>query len=437
MALLYNNSRNMRIILTLISLLFLVVLTNAQTQDLNYYLDQAKINSPLIIKAQNNKRIIQLDMQKVKSILSKPMINVEASVLFAPIISHDNNSNKFQWVSEGANSYTGYDLASSDGGQYQAFVSVTQPLFLGKTYQSYSEQAKIQTQLNDNNVKLSKHEIELLVSHQYILCLMAKQQSEISKSLLDNLSDQVSIMKNLVENAIYKQTDLMLLQIETDNFKIEHEKYKSKYAKNLSDLNLLCGISDTNFVLVKNVNFEISADTISNSQFLDKYKLDSLNIISKQTILEQKYRPKINLFANAGMNATYLPTINRLGFATGINFIWNIFDGNQKKIQNQKSLVELKTIEFEKQYFIKQHNTNKEKYLNQLKTIDKQIKIVENQLTDYEQLIKLYKIELSQGQISIMDVKNIIRDISAKKQEDLSLKMQKQMLINSYNYWNF
>jgi len=427
----------MKFILIHINLLFIVLFASAQTRDLNYYLEQAKTNSPLINKANNNNQLIQLDMQKVKSILNKPIINVEANVLFSPIISHDNNNNQFQWVSDGANSYTGYDLSYSDGGQYQAFVSIKQPLFLGKTYQSYNEQADIQTSLNENNIKLTQHELEQLVSQQYILCEMAKQQSKISKSLLDKLNEQVLIMQKLVKNAIYKQTDLMLLQIETENFRIEYEKHLSEYKLNLSDINLLCGISDTSIVDIKNINFEISPDTIVQSNFLNKYRLDSLNILAQQNLFNQKYRPQLSLFANAGLNAIYQPSIDRFGFATGINFTWNIFDGNQKKIQNQKSLIELKTIEFEKQNFVNQHNTNKEKYLNQINIIDKQINITENQLIEYQKLIKLYKFELLQAQISIMDYKNIIRDISAKKQENLRLQMQKQILINSYNYWNF
>ena len=101
----------MKIVLINIILLFLISYANAQTRDLNYYFEQAKSNSPLINKTQNSNKLIQLDMQIVKNILSKPTVNIEGNILFAPIISHDNNSNQFQWVSEGANSYTGYDLA--------------------------------------------------------------------------------------------------------------------------------------------------------------------------------------------------------------------------------------------------------------------------------------------------------------------------------------
>ena len=427
----------MKIVFVNIFILFFISLANAQTRDLNYYFEQAKNNSPLINKMQNSNKLIQLDMQIVKNILSKPTVNIEGNILFAPIISHDNNTNKFQWVSDGANSYTGYDLSYGDGGQYQAFISAKQPLFMGGVYKSYSKQADIQSQLNDNNIVLTEHKIEQLVSQQYLLCLLAEKQREISKSLLDNLNTQLQTMQKLVENAIYKKTDLMIMQIEAKNYLIEYENYTAQYRNNLLDLNFLCGISDTNMVSLEDVNFELTDEPINSSQFLQKYDLDSLNIIAKQQVFEQSYKPQLSLFANTGMNAIYTPSINRFGFATGINFSWNIFDGNQKKIHHDKSLIEMQTVEFEKQNFINQHNINKEKYLSQIIAIEKQISIVQSQLIDYKNLYDLYSLELSHGQVSIMDFKNLVSDMSAKKQEYLRLKMQKQILINSYNYWNF
>ena len=427
----------MKIIFVNIFILFFISLASAQTRDLDYYFEQAKSNSPLINKTQNSKKLIQLDMQIVKTILSKPTVNVEGNILFAPIISHDNNTSKFQWISEGANSYTGYDLASSDGGQYQADISIKQPLFMGGVYKSYSKQADIQSQLNDNNIVLTEHELEQLVSHQYLLCLLAKKQSDINKSLLDKLNLQLQTMQKLVENAIYKQTDLMLMQIETKNYLIEYENYSAQYQNNLLDLNLICGIKDTNTVSLEDVKFDLNQDNVSSSQFLIKYDLDSLNILAKQNLFEQKYKPQLSVFANAGMNSIYTPSLNRFGFATGLNFSWNIFDGNQKKIQQQKSLVEMETLKFEKRNFIIHNNINKEKYLSQIIAMEKQITIVQNQLLEYKNLYDLYSLKLSQAQVSIMDFKNLVRDISAKKQEALRLKMQKQSLINSYNYWNF
>ncbi len=426
----------MKILLLNISLI-LSFIVGAQTYNLNYYFEQAKKNSPLINKINNDNKLIQLNLLNVKNILFKPFISIDANILLAPIISHDHD-NQFQIISDGTSTnYTGYDLSYSDGGQYQAFVSIRQPLFIRGTYKAYSQKAKVANQLNKNNISLTQHELEHLVSHQYIICLKSKEQSEINKSLINELNNQLILMRKLVDNAIYKQSDLMLMQIETDNYRIKYQNYITKYRNNLSDLNLLCGINDTNLVEIKNVNFEISPDTVEDSQFIKKYVLDSIDIQSNLLLSDQKYKPQLNLFANAGLNAIYTPSFNRFGFAVGVNFSWNIFDGHQKNIQHNKSLIKMQTLEFDKQNFINQYYINRNKYLIQINSIDIQIKMVQNQLLEYEKLVNLNKLQFSQGQISIMDFKNLVRDVSAKKQEELLLKIQKQLLIDSYNYWNY
>ena len=421
----------------LILLLFLPGVLIAQQRDLNFYLEQAKINSPLINKNKNENKIAELDLKQIKSILSKPEVNVEANVLFAPIVSHDNNSNHFEWVSEGADNYTGYDLALTEGGQYQAIVSVKQPLLTGSKSRIYSNKADISRQINENSISLTIHELEQLVSYQYILCLKSRKQSEISFDLVNELKNQLLIMQKLVENAIYKQTDLMLLQIEYQNYEVEYWTFRAEYKNNLYDLNLICGINDKNLVDIQEINFQLKSDILSNSQFLTSYKLDSLNIITEQSIYEIKYKPQLSLYADAGLNAVYIPSFNRLGFSSGVSFSWNIFDGNQRDIQREKSTIDLQTIEFEKRNFITQNDIYKNKILNQINSLDQRLKIIEEQIDQYDQLYNAYRKELSQGEISVLDFKNVLKDIFAKRQESMLLKMDKQLLINSYNYWNY
>ena len=97
----------------------------------------------------------------------------------------------------------------------------------------------------------------------------------------------------------------------------------------------------------------------------------------------------------------------------------------------------MQTLEFEKQYFVRQHNINKNKYLIQIESVNSRLEIVTRQLEKYRELLELYAFQPSQAQVSVMDYKNLVRDISAKKQESLLLEMQNQALINSYNYWNY
>ena len=408
-----------------------------QTRDLNFYLNQAKSNSPLIHKSTNENEIVSLDLKQVKSILSKPEISIEGNMLFAPIVSHDNNSNHFKWVTEGATDYTGYDLASTDGGQYQAGISVTQPLFNGSVFRTYLNKAHISQEINENNIALTVHELEQLVGYQYILCLKAKIQEQNNLALLNQINEQTAIMQKLVENAIYKQTDLMLLQIEHGNYEAAYKTSQADYRNNLYDLNLICGINDTALVDIEEINFEINPSPLTRSKFLKAYKLDSLNLMADQYIYQQKYKPRLSWFANAGVNAVYIPDYNRLGFSTGLTFSWTLFDGHQREIEQQKTRVNLNTLEFEKQNFITQTDLQKQKIKNQIQSLEQRVAIVKEQINQYDRLISAYQKELLLGEISVMDLRLLLNDMSIKKQELLMLEMERLTLINSYNYWNY
>jgi outer membrane protein TolC len=421
------------------SLLWLLMFSGigAQQRDLSFYLDQAKINSPLINQNQNESKIVMLDLQQINSILSKPEINLISGVMFAPVISHDNNSNHFELVSDGATNYTGYDLALTDGGQYQAVVSVRQPLFTGSRYKTYADKASISSQINANNIALTIHELEQIVGYQYILCLKSKMQINNELSLLRELDEQVMRMQRLVENAIYKQTDLMLLQIEVQNYEAEYRMLQGEYVTNIYDLNLICGIRDTSLADIQETDFVLKPAIVLNSNFLTGYRLDSLNIIADQSINELKYKPQLDLFADAGLFAAYLPYPERIGFSTGVSFSWNIFDGHQRDIQREKSNISLQTLEFEKNNFFIQNDISKNKILNQIETIDQRLRLYEQQAEQYDRLYNAYSMELSLGEASVMDFKNLLKDIAAKKQETLLLKMERQLLINSYNYLTY
>jgi len=409
----------------------------AQKRDLDFYLDQAKTNSPLINQNQNQGEMINLDLEQIRRMLSKSEINIESNVLFAPIISHDHQSNHFEWASGGADDYNGYDLASTDGGQYQAFVSVQQPLFTHSMYRSYLNKSTVSRQINKNDLALTIHEIRYLVTHQYLICLKSKKLAENRKSLLDRLDEQINTMRKLVENAIYNQTDLILLQIEYRNYLIEYKALQADYENNLYDLYQLSGIRDTTRQDIPEVNIQINRDTFLQSKFVNAYELDSLNATADQSIYLLKYKPRLSLFANAGLNAVYLPKFNRLGFSTGFNLTWNIYDGNQGKIQKEKTAIEQQTIVFNKNFFITKNTINKNKILNQIELIGQRMTLYEQQINQYDQLYEVYREEMPMNMVSVMDFKILLNDMSSAQKEYLTLEMEKQILINAYNYWNY
>ena len=426
-----------RFILALIFLLFLPGIIYPQQRDLNYYLEQARNTSPLIQKNKNDNKILDLDLQQTERILKNPEINLESNILFAPIITHTGTSNRLDITSAGADNYSGYDLGITNGGQYQAFVSLKQPLLENMNYKVYSKKSDISRKRNENSTTMTIHEMEQLVAYQYILCLKSKAQLKNSEIMQKQLDEQLNILKRLVENAAYKQSDLMLLQIEKQNLELNTKSFEDDFKNNLYDLNLLCGIKDTAEVDIVEIDLQLRTETSSGSQFMTSYKLDSLNIVADQSISELKYKPQLSAFANAGLSAVNIPAFNRLGFSAGLTFSWNLYDGNQRKLEREKSNVNINTLQFEKSHFITQQEINKAKIKSQIKSLDEREVILGNQLIQYDKLYKVYENELSQGLVSVMDFKNLLKDITTKKQEYLLQKMEKQLLVNSYNYWNY
>ena len=216
-----------------VCLFFLSTIIYPQQRDLNYYLIQARNNSPLIQKNKNDTKIIHLDLKITERILKNPVINLESNILFAPIISHVNSSNRLDLVSNGSDSYSGYDLAISNGGQYQAFITLKQPLLANSNLKAYSGKSDISVKRNTASTDLTIHEIEQLVSYQYILCVKSKVQIKNENQLIKQLDDQLSIMHKLVENAVFKKTDLLLLQIERQNQELNHKSFEEEFKSNL------------------------------------------------------------------------------------------------------------------------------------------------------------------------------------------------------------
>ncbi len=421
----------------LVIIIILPVQLLAQQHGLDFYLEQAKSNSTFIHQNQNEKQLVQLDMEQIRKIYSNPEVTVDASILFAPIVSRDNGSGQFRLVSKDAQRYTGYDLANTDGGQYLGTVSLTQGLFNGKKINTYNDKAEIQKQISDNNIELTAHELENAVRHQYLLCLKSRRQANNNLDLIKEVESEISLMKKLVQHAIYKQSDLKLLEITQQNYEQDYETYNAEYRDNIYNLNLLCGIDEGADVEIEPVEFQLNKNRITNSRFLTSFYLDSLAIMADFKISELKYQPQFSWFANAGMNAAYVPSINRFGFSTGANFSLTLFDGNQRKTEWQKSQINLENLQFNKQQTKTQNQIQKKFTLDKLNSLDKRISLTDSQLTQYNDLLNMYKNLLGQGDISVMDYSYLLKDISAKKQEKLLFEMEKQMVINAYNYWNY
>ena len=418
---------------------FIITFLSAQLyaqNNLDFYVNKALKNSPLLQKQNNENNILDLDIKQFEKVYKSPTVNLNANVLFAPIISNDNGITKFEFVSQSANTYYGYDLGASNGGQYQALLSVNQPLFTKKHLEAQKSKANVLKEKYANQVALTKLELKQTVTHQYILCLQAKKSIENAIEINQILASQIKEMNPLVNAGILKYIDLKWIEIALKNNQIDQERLKAEYQNNVLALNLLCGIETNKIIYLEPINLQINNPIQANSVFTNQYKIDSLVIQSNQKIANLKYLPQVNAFGDLGLNATYLPTPNRLGFSAGMSFSWNLFDGNQKKLKEQQNQIKLENLQYDKTYFNNQNTIRKNNLLKQMQSLDKQLVLINQQLKAYQDVLQLYQVELKEGLVSVLELKTVIKEIALKKQEKTNIKLSKQVLINAYNYWN-
>ncbi|MBI1288903.1 MAG: hypothetical protein GC178_15150 [Flavobacteriales bacterium] len=419
-------------------LVLIGVMTHAQNT-LQYYVDAAQANSPVINDNLNQADASKYESERLRALYLRPQVGISASYMFAPIISKDNGKVSFQPNAEVADRYFGYDLAASNGGTYQALLNLTQPLFNRKTFETANEQLYAAAEINRNNAKLSAHDIEKAVTDQYILCTQDRMQLDYVRSMHSLLKEQREVLEKLVEHGIYLRSDLTQLQIETQNMAAQQAGFMANYRRDLLDLNIMCGINDTAIVDILPPDLEVTQQaTESNSFFLEKYRLDSMNLMAQQHSFELKYRPQVSFFANTGLNAVYAPTMaNRFGLSAGITFNYNFFDGGQKKLNRNKIGVNLSSIEGYKKNFIDQNTVRKTKILNEMRSYDQRMVILEQQLEDYRTLLDSYRMQLVSGQLSVINYITTVKNMAAVQRDHALLFTQRQLLINAYNYWNW
>ena len=420
------------------SFLLSVTLCHAQ-QELNYYISQAVSNSPLIQDNRNLSEAAKAEAERLKAFYTKPQITVSANYLLSPVISSDNGKNELILNPSDPIRYNGYDMASSNGGMYQGLLNINQPLLNGARSRTASEQVLITSQISENNIRLTTHDIEKFVTDQYILCLQDLRQMDYLKNLLVILVDQKNVITKLAANGIAKQSDLSLITIEYQTQQNAWNTFNATYRRDLMDLNILSGINDTTYHVIAPLNLALKTEDISSSSaFTERFRLDSMNLAASQKLFDLKYKPQLNLYANTGLNGVYIPNApNRFGASAGISFVMYLYDGGQRKINNKKTQALIRSTQSYKNIFITQNTVRKTKALTEIRMLQERMIITQNQLTEYNKLMDLYRQEIRTGQLSVIIYVNILKSMAMLQRDYVLMQANEQLLINTYNYWNW
>jgi hypothetical protein len=266
---------------------------------------------------------------------------------------------------------------------------------------------------------------------------MNYRQLERIEDMLDIINRQEASIAELIDKGVAKPSDLSLLIIEQKSHEISLNKANSSYRNALLLLRMICGLADTTFQVVEDPILTMSPD-VDQFKFIEKYRLDSLNLVAGQKVFNLRYKPFTTLFANTGLNAVDAPTIpDRFGVSTGINFSLMLTDGKQRNIVKRKTETLMKSTRPSIIFFNNQNSVRKNKIKDELNSVSKRLVLMEDELIEFQKLLNYYNQELMDGKVTVFNYLVALKSMTIANRDYVTLLTEQELLISEFNYWNW
>jgi len=351
---------------------------------------------------------------------------------------------KLQVTASSFNTYSptykgwGYESAITNGANFSQLVSVSKRLVSKDNLHKQYEAINLQNQSLNVSSKITEQDIRKSVTTQYIVAYGTQQQWMFTTEMLRLLNQEEEVLKKLTEKNVYKQTDYLSFLVTLQQQKLSITQIKMQLQNELTTLNYLSGINDTAFVTLSAPDIQpIVVPDIEHTVFYEQYKIDSLKLLNNDAIIELNYKPKVNLFADAGHVSTFmLDPYKNFGFSFGASVVMPIYDGKQKKMQHDKNAITENTRSNYAGYFKSQYKQQIMQQLQQLKLNENLMGEATAQLKYSEALIEANQKLIVTGDARITDYILAIGNYLSSKNIITQAGINKLQIINEINYWN-
>ena len=401
-------------------LLFCFFKSFSQEKDLNYFLQHAEKNAPLLTDIKN-----QISANTLDSLLNratnKPQLTGNLSVNYAPI---------FKGI--------GYDQPVTNGQVISGLVGVKKRILSYNAINTQADSYKFIKESLVLNKKIALKDLNKVITAQYITASGSLEQITYNSKIEKLLKEETSVLKKLTQSSVYKQTDYLLFSSTVKQQEYTVLQYKQQYQNDLSLLNYLSGeVDTTNVVLKKPV---IALETIqknNRSIFLKQFEIDSLKFQNQNKLIDFSYKPQLSLLADAGyLSSLAITPYKNFGFSVGLGLSIPIYDGGQRKLLHQKNNLGSETTLGYKANFKRQYEQQLQmlhQKLNQYIAVEKQLR---SQLVVTDALVESYRKLLLTGDVQITDyviaIGNLITINNTISQNNIS----EFQTITEINYWS-
>jgi len=402
-------------------LFFLVPLfTIGQTKSLDYFINQSLNNNPKFSELHNLILQNRIDSEIIVA-GNKLQLTGNGNAYYAPVV----------------NGY-GYDMAITNGQQLSALVALNKHIYNKRNLSLQFQSLQLQNDSLNNSSAIFNQDLKKSIITQYITAYGDQLQLNLNDEIINLLSKEEQILKILTQKNVYNQSDYLSFLVTLQQQQLTRNQLRVQYKNDYATLNYLAGIVDTTTQTLAEPGIKVIENyQASTSPFFLSYKIDSLRIENDRLITKVQYRPKVNLFADAGYQSSLILTpYKNFGYSFGVNLTIPIFDGNQKQLQFSKLNIQQQTVRKKQEFFDNQYRQQLQQLHQQLSDLESLTSMINKQIEYLDTLIKVNGKLLENGDIKITAYVLALNNYITAKNLVVQNQIARYQVIQQINYWN-
>ncbi|HWJ91025.1 MAG TPA: TolC family protein [Flavisolibacter sp.] len=391
-----------------------------QGRDLQFFIAQARQNSPVIRDYQNQLLSAQIDSQLLRASL-RTQVNFISANSYAPVIKG--------W---------GYDEAITNIANLQGLVQANRNFLNRNNVAAQYRTIALQRRALLDTIQLSQQELVRTVTDQYITAYGDLLLLDFNREVFELMQKEEEALKKLTEASVYKQTDYLNFYVTMQQQELAWLQAQIQYNSDYLTLNYLSGIVDTT---IERIVAPALADSVTHdffhSVFVNRFVTDSLRLVNERALIDYQYKPKIGAYTDAGYNSSlqFMPYRN-FGFSFGISLTVPIYDGHQKQMKYAQIDIRERTRQFNRNFYINQYRQQIAQLRNQLAAIDMLVNKINRQIEYAHTLIVANGKLLETGDITMKDYVSAINNYLSARNLLTQNNISRLKIVNQINYWN-
>jgi len=362
---------------------------HAQTPtNLAYFIEAAHTSSPLLSDYNNQLISSRIDSLKLRAAYGF-IVSGEGAATYAPVVRG--------W---------GYDKDLTNGKSVFAGVRVSRELVGRNNLQARLDSYRAGMAQVVAQKELTIETLDKQITDQYIATYTSQQQYLLSKELVAFLNQEDKVLKQLTQQATFKQTDYLSFKVTLQQNQLVLQQQTADWQNNYLLLNYLSGRVDTTIreLDAPDIGGAQQPSAFETSVYARAFRADSVKLANDAEVIAYDYKPKISAFSDAGYQSSFIQTPYRnWGLSVGVAVSLPLYDGHQKNLLLQQNQLAEQTRRSYASRLQNQYQQQVFQLQNQLEQYRRMMDTANEQLVYTRTLVDANAKQLPTGDVKMVD----------------------------------